>query len=207
LLDDRFEVTLDAGTLSGVSVTAAGGSDTVTWQSTDINYRVEVSSDASADQLAHLLETMDQVAEIPPAIRAGASVRCVSEVHAAMSSDVAIDVTALAINVTTPEELRWTNTWGGEEFLLTTLNVRLLPDGAPRGEGRRPTGGCGTYGSFRVPERARAGGSGRPGREPRRGTVGRPPWSQLKFRGWAGVPCRDAGVHGRAFDGGRGPGA
>lgn len=46
-----------------------------------------------------------------------------------MSSDVAIDVTALAINVTIPEELRWTDTRRGEEFLLTTLNVRLLPDG------------------------------------------------------------------------------
>jgi len=45
-----------------------------------------------------------------------------------MSSDVAIDVTALAINVTIPEELRWTDTRRGEEFLLTTLNVRLLPD-------------------------------------------------------------------------------
>ena len=46
-----------------------------------------------------------------------------------MSSDVAIDVTALAINVTIPEELRWTDTRRGKEFLLTTLNVRLLPDG------------------------------------------------------------------------------
>ena len=34
--------------------------------------------DASADQLAHLLEVVDQVAEIPQAIRAGASVRRVS---------------------------------------------------------------------------------------------------------------------------------
>ena len=46
-----------------------------------------------------------------------------------MSSDVAIDVTALAINVTIPEELRCTDTRRGEEFLLTTLNVRLHPDG------------------------------------------------------------------------------
>ena len=55
-----------------------------------------------------------------------------------MSSDVAIDVTALAINVTIPEELRWTDTRRGEEFLLTTLNVRLLPDGrlAPKAYGR-----------------------------------------------------------------------
>jgi uncharacterized OsmC-like protein len=49
--------------LHGVRVTAAGG---------------EVSSDASADQLAHLLEAVDRVAEIPRAIRAGATVRRIS---------------------------------------------------------------------------------------------------------------------------------
>ena len=72
-----------------------------------------------------------------------------------MSSDVAIDVTALAINVTIPEELRWTDTRRGEEFLLTTLNVRLLPDGslAAKAYGRPAGGGRGTYVSFRVPER------------------------------------------------------
>jgi hypothetical protein len=46
-----------------------------------------------------------------------------------MSSDAAIDVRALAINVTIPEELRWTDTRRGAEFTLTTLNIRLLPDG------------------------------------------------------------------------------
>jgi hypothetical protein len=46
-----------------------------------------------------------------------------------MSSDTAPDVSALAINVTIPEGLRWTATRRGEEFTLTTLNVRLLPDG------------------------------------------------------------------------------
>ena len=72
-----------------------------------------------------------------------------------MTSDVAIDVTALAINVTIPEELRWTDTRRGEEFLLTTLNVRLLPDGrlAAKAYGRPAGGGRGTYVSFRVPER------------------------------------------------------
>ena len=64
--------------LKGVRVTAAGGFDTATWQSTGIDYSVEISSDAPADQLAHLLEVVDQVAEIPQAIRAGASVRRVS---------------------------------------------------------------------------------------------------------------------------------
>src|SRR5215469_18786340 len=64
--------------LRGVRVTAAGGFDTETWQSTGIDYSVEVSSDAAAGQLAHLLEVVDQVAEIPRAIRAGATVRRVS---------------------------------------------------------------------------------------------------------------------------------
>jgi uncharacterized OsmC-like protein len=61
--------------LRGVRVTAAGGFDSATWQSTGIDYSVEISSDASADQLAHLLEAVDRVAEIPRAIRAGATVR------------------------------------------------------------------------------------------------------------------------------------
>jgi len=64
--------------VSGVRVTAAGGFDMTTWQSTGIDYSVEVNSDASADKLAHLLEVVDQVAEIPRAIRAGADVRRVS---------------------------------------------------------------------------------------------------------------------------------
>jgi uncharacterized OsmC-like protein len=61
--------------LKRVRVTAAGGFDTVTWQSTGIGYSVEVSSDAPADQLTNLLEVVDQVAEIPQAIRARATVR------------------------------------------------------------------------------------------------------------------------------------
>ncbi|HYN96257.1 MAG TPA: hypothetical protein VES42_20630 [Pilimelia sp.] len=71
-----------------------------------------------------------------------------------MSSDVALDVTALAINVTIPEELRWTDIRRGTEFTLTTLNVRLLRDGrlAAKAYGRPTTGGRGTYVSFPVPD-------------------------------------------------------
>jgi uncharacterized OsmC-like protein len=65
--------------VNGVRVTAAGGFDTASWQSTGIGYSVEVSSNASADELAHLLEVVDEVAEIPRAIRAGAIVRRVPE--------------------------------------------------------------------------------------------------------------------------------
>jgi hypothetical protein len=72
-----------------------------------------------------------------------------------MSSDVVPDVSALAINVVIPEKLRWTGTRRGEEFTLTTLNVRLLPDGhlAVKAYGRPTGGGRGTYVSFPVPGR------------------------------------------------------
>jgi hypothetical protein len=59
-------------------VTAAGGFDTANWQSTGIGYRIKVSSDDPASQLANLLEVMVQVAETPRAIRAGCIVRRVS---------------------------------------------------------------------------------------------------------------------------------
>ena len=63
---------------NGVRVTAAGGFDTATWQSTGIEYSVAISSDATAGQLAHLLEVVDQVAEIPQALRAGTTVQRVT---------------------------------------------------------------------------------------------------------------------------------
>jgi uncharacterized OsmC-like protein len=79
VLNDLYREAATLGIeLKGARVIAAGGFDTATWQSTGIRYSVEVSSDASADQLAHLFEVVDQVAEIPRAIRAGASVGRVS---------------------------------------------------------------------------------------------------------------------------------
>ena len=73
-----------------------------------------------------------------------------------MSSAVAVEVSALAINVTIPEDLRWTDVRRGEEFVLTTLNVRLLRDGhlAVKAYGRPTAGGRGNYVSFAVPDRA-----------------------------------------------------
>lgn len=64
-------------------------------------------------------------------------------------------VSALAINVNVPEALQWRDSRRGEEFLLTTLNVRLLPDGrlAAKAYGRPTAGGRGTYTSFTVPDR------------------------------------------------------
>jgi hypothetical protein len=72
-----------------------------------------------------------------------------------MSSDVPPEVTALAINVTIPDGLRWTDIRRGEEFTLTTLNIRLLPDGrlAAKAYGRPAAGGRGTYVSFPVPDK------------------------------------------------------
>jgi len=72
-----------------------------------------------------------------------------------MSSDVDLEVTALAINVTIPPGQRWTDTRRGEEFTLTTLNIRLLPDGrlAAKAYGRPAGGGRGTYVPFPVPDR------------------------------------------------------
>jgi uncharacterized OsmC-like protein len=61
--------------LDGVRVTAAGDFDTGTWVSTGITYHVELDSTASADDQERLLDRVDEVAEIPRAIRAGAPVR------------------------------------------------------------------------------------------------------------------------------------
>ncbi|MEV5987620.1 hypothetical protein AB0L85_21830 [Streptomyces sp. NPDC052051] len=70
-----------------------------------------------------------------------------------MSSD--LEVSALAINVTIPQALRWTDTRRGEAFTLSTLNVRLLPDGhlATKAYGRPVAGGRGAYVSFPVPDK------------------------------------------------------
>ncbi|GLY14986.1 hypothetical protein Kisp01_20010 [Kineosporia sp. NBRC 101677] len=61
--------------VAGVRVSATGDFDTDTWVSRGITYSVEVDSPAGADDVAGVLEAVDQVAEIPRAIRAGATVR------------------------------------------------------------------------------------------------------------------------------------
>jgi hypothetical protein len=70
-------------------------------------------------------------------------------------SPAAPEVSALAINVSVPGELQWTDIRRGEEFRLSTLNVRLLPDGrlAAKAYGRPVAGGRGAYVSFPVPDR------------------------------------------------------
>jgi uncharacterized OsmC-like protein len=75
VLNDVYREAATLGTeLNGVRVSAAGGFDTGTWTSTGISYSVDISSAASSDELARLLEVVDEVAEIPRAIRAGALV-------------------------------------------------------------------------------------------------------------------------------------
>ncbi|MGC4946972.1 hypothetical protein ACLQ2N_12340 [Streptomyces sp. DT224] len=70
-----------------------------------------------------------------------------------MDSD--LEVSAAAVNISIPAELRWTDTRRGTEFQLTTLNVRLRPDGhlAAKAYGRPVEGGRGAYVSFPVPDR------------------------------------------------------
>jgi hypothetical protein len=75
VLNDTFREGEALGVpVSGVRVSAQGGFDTDSWVSTGITYVVEVDSAASADGVATLLDRVDEVAEIPRALRAGMSV-------------------------------------------------------------------------------------------------------------------------------------
>jgi uncharacterized OsmC-like protein len=76
VLNDLYREAAAAGVeLHGVRVSAAGGFDADSWTSTGITYSVVLSSDAPAAELARLLDTVDEIAEIPRAVRAGAGVR------------------------------------------------------------------------------------------------------------------------------------
>jgi hypothetical protein len=55
-------------------VTAAGGFDPGSWASTGITYSVDLASAAPPADLTHLLAVVDEVAEVPRALRAGTSV-------------------------------------------------------------------------------------------------------------------------------------
>jgi uncharacterized OsmC-like protein len=60
--------------VDGVRVTADGGFDD-DWSSTGISYTVDVATDASVEDLDRLLARVDEVAEVPRAVRAGTAVR------------------------------------------------------------------------------------------------------------------------------------
>ncbi|RYB95656.1 hypothetical protein EUA93_15705 [Nocardioides oleivorans] len=66
-----------------------------------------------------------------------------------------VELSALAINVAIPEDLRWRDTRRDEEFELQSLTIRMLPDGslAAKAYGRPVAGGRGAYTSFPVPDR------------------------------------------------------
>ena len=61
--------------IDGVRVAAWGGFDTESWRSTGVEYAVDVSSAVSGAELEELLSIVDDVAEIPLALRQGAEVR------------------------------------------------------------------------------------------------------------------------------------
>ena len=76
VLNDIYREAENLGVrIDGVRVRASGSFDSDTWASTGIVYGVEVDSPASVDELARLLDRVDEVAEIPRAIRAGATVQ------------------------------------------------------------------------------------------------------------------------------------
>ena len=60
--------------IAGVAVTADGAFDDV-WTSTGITYDITVDTTAEERDLGLLLEVVDEVAEIPRVLRAGADVR------------------------------------------------------------------------------------------------------------------------------------
>jgi hypothetical protein len=60
--------------IAGVRVSASGGFDTRTWQSTGIQYVLEIDSPASAPDVEQLQLRVEQVAEIPKALRLGCPV-------------------------------------------------------------------------------------------------------------------------------------
>jgi hypothetical protein len=60
--------------IDGVAVEADGGFDEQ-WRSTGIVYTVTLDSQASTDDLTGLMTVVDDVAEIPRAVRAGAPVQ------------------------------------------------------------------------------------------------------------------------------------
>jgi uncharacterized OsmC-like protein len=66
---DRLGIPAD-----GVKVSAWGGFDRETWQSTGVSHTVKVESSASASEIDDLLDVVEDVAETPKALRAEASV-------------------------------------------------------------------------------------------------------------------------------------
>jgi hypothetical protein len=75
VLNDVYREAAQLGvSVRGVRVRASGGFDTASWSSTGVRYEVEVDSDAAPGEVDRLLRVVDDVAEIPKALRSGTSV-------------------------------------------------------------------------------------------------------------------------------------
>ena len=75
VLNDLYREAAQSGVeLKGVLVSADGDFEGETWRSTGITYQVEIDSAASEDAVERLRSAVDEVAEIPKALRAGARV-------------------------------------------------------------------------------------------------------------------------------------
>jgi len=75
VLNDTYREAERLGiTVDGVSVEADGDFDEE-WRSTGIEYSVTIDARSSAGDLDHLRAVVDEVAEIPRAVRAGAPVK------------------------------------------------------------------------------------------------------------------------------------
>ena len=74
VLNDTYREAARLGlSVDGVAVEADGAFDDE-WRSTGITYAVTIDSPATTEEVAHLQSVVDEVAEIPRAIRAGAPV-------------------------------------------------------------------------------------------------------------------------------------
>ena len=76
VLNDVYREASNLGVdIAGVRVTAEGDFDRETWQSTGVAYTVEINSEAAEADVSGLLAVVDDVAEIPKAVRAETVVR------------------------------------------------------------------------------------------------------------------------------------
>jgi hypothetical protein len=68
-----------------------------------------------------------------------------------------VRISALAVNIAVPEDLQWQDSRRGDQYVLTSVTVRLLPDGilAAKAYGRPVGGGRGGYTSFPLPDEPR----------------------------------------------------
>jgi uncharacterized OsmC-like protein len=66
---ERLELRID-----GARVRATGGFEPATWASTGIDYEVDVAAGTSDEEIERLVSMVDDVAEIPKALRRGTTV-------------------------------------------------------------------------------------------------------------------------------------